>query len=246
MKKILLIIIVLGLGLTTTINSQKKVALTSFWVSKHIGFEQIGGNAGLIAAIASLSENPNFNLQPVLDNFYKTFTEEYSENFPFELMSEKDVIKRPEYIAYQGRFNEGKDAERSKLFQLYLSPKGYKPLVESLFKGEKSNQMQMLKIFNDVDGVMFVSMGYEFIKKTVPFTAGVRAFVHIKLWNKEGKKVFTINEYGISKNSVGIVGGIPLMNPEKLLPLCESASEKLVLDLSKKIGKVTKKAAKKL
>ena len=246
MKKIIFVVIVFSFGLNSTINSQKKVALTSFWVSKHIGFEQIGRNAGLVAAIASLSENPNFNLQPVLDNFYKTFTEEYSENFPFELMAEEDVIKRPEYIAYEGRFNEEKDAERSKLFQRYLSPKGYKPLVESLFKGEKSNQMQMLKMFNDVDGVMFVSMGYEFIKKTVPFTAGVRAFIRIKLWNKEGKKVFAINEYGISKKSVGIVGGIPIMNPEKLLPLCESASEKLVLDLSKKIGKVTKKAAKKL
>lgn len=246
MKKITLIMIVLSFGLSSRINSQKKVALTSFWVSKHIGFEQIGGNASLVAAIASLSEDPNFNLQPVLDNFYKTFTEDYSENFPFELMSEEDVIKRPEYIAYEGRFNEDKDADRSKLFQRYLTPEGYKPLVESLFKGEKSNQMQMIKMFNDVDGVMFVSMGYEFVKKTAPFTAGVRAFVRIKLWNKEGKKVFAINEYGISKKSVGIVGGIPLMKPEKLLPLCESASEKLVSDLSKKISKVSKKAAKKL
>ena len=246
MKKIIIIMIVLSFGLNSSINSQKKVALTSFWVSKHIGFEQIGGSASLVAAIASLSEDPNFNLQPVLDNFYKTFTEDYSENFPFELMSEEDVIKRPEYIAYEGRFNENKDKDRSKMFQRYLTPEGYKPLVESLFKGEKSNQMQMIKMFNDADGVMFVSMGYEFVKKTAPFTAGVRAFVRIKLWNKEGKKVFAINEYGISKKSVGIVGGIPLMKPEKLLPLCESASEKLVSDLSKKIGKVSKKAAKKL
>jgi hypothetical protein len=36
------------------------------------------------------------------------------------------------------------------------------------------------------------------------------------------------------------------MKPEKLLPLCESASEKLVQDLSKKIGKASKKAVKKL
>ena len=92
MKKITLIMIVLSFGLNSRINSQKKVALTSFWVSKHIGFEQIGGNASLVAAIASLSEDPNFNLQPVLDNFYKTFTEDYSENFPFELMSEKGLI----------------------------------------------------------------------------------------------------------------------------------------------------------
>ena len=36
------------------------------------------------------------------------------------------------------------------------------------------------------------------------------------------------------------------MKPEKLLPLCESASEKLVDDLAKRINKVAKKAAKKL
>ena len=41
---------------------------------------------------------------------------------------------------------EDKDADRSKLFQRYLTPEGYKPLVESLTKGEKSNQMQMVKM----------------------------------------------------------------------------------------------------
>ena len=200
----------------------------------------------MIAAIASLYEDPNLNLQPVLENFYKTFTEEYSKSFPFELMPEDDVIMRPEYIAYEGRFNEEKDADRNLLFQRYLTPEGYKPLVESLFKGEKSNQMQMVNMFNDADGVMFVSMGYDFVKKPIPFTAGVRAFVRIKLWNSEGKRVFTLNEYGTSKKNVAIVAGIPIMKPEKLLPLCESASEKLVADLAKRINKVAKKAAKKL
>ena len=246
MKKLFLLVFCITLLFNANILAQKKVALTSFWVSKHIGFDQIGGGAALVAAIGSLSENPNFNLQPVLDNFYKTFNEEYSKNFPFDIMPEKDVIKREEYIAYEGRFNETKDKDRNKLFQRYLTPEGYKPLVESPFKGEKSNQMQMVKMFNDADGVMFVSMGYEFVKKTIPFTAGVRAFVRIKLWNKEGKRVFSINEYGTSKKSVGIVGGIPLMMAAKLLPLCESASEKLVADLAKRIKKVAKKSAKKL
>ena len=64
----------------------KKVALTSFWVSKHIGFEELGGGAGLAAAIASLAEDPNFNLQPVLDNFYNTFMTDYAEQFPFDFL----------------------------------------------------------------------------------------------------------------------------------------------------------------
>ena len=228
------------------LSQNKKVAVTSFFVSKNIGVTQLGGGPGLAIAVAALSDNPNFNLQPVLDNFYKTFTEEYAKNFPFDLVPEEQVLNKEEYINYEGRFNESKDADRSKLFQRYLTPEGYKPLTESLIKGEKSNQMQMVKMFNDVDGIMFVSMGYEFIKKPVPFTAGVRAFVRIKVWNKDGKKVFTLNEYGTSKKTVAIVAGIPIMKVEKLLPLCESASEKLVADLSKRIKKVAKKAAKKL
>jgi len=157
------------------------------------------------------------------------------------------VLENEAYQNYEGRFNESKDVDRKKLFQRFLTAEGYKPLQESLFKGEKSNQMQMVNMFQEVaDGIMFVSMGYDFIKKQLPFTAGIQAFVRIKVWNNEGKRVLTVNEYGTSKKSVGIVAGIPIMNPEKLLPLCESASEKLVKDLSKRIGKITKKAAKKL
>jgi len=225
----------------------KKVALTSFWVSKHIGFEELGGGAGLAAAIASLAEDPNFNLQPVLDNFYNTFMTDYAEQFPFDFLSEDEVLGKPEYQAYEGRFNESDDADRNLLMQQYLTPKTYKPLQESLIKGEKSNQMQMVNMFKEnADGIMFVSMGYDFVKKPMPFTAGVRAYIRIKIWNKEGKRVLTINEYGTSKKTVAIVAGIPVMKPEQLLPLCESASEKLVSDLNKRLGKIAKKVSKKL
>jgi hypothetical protein len=243
---VLLALLVMGPSLSA-LAQDKKVALTSFWVSKHIGFEELGGAAGMAAAIASLAEDPAFNLQPVLDNFYKTFTEEYAPQFPFELLPEEDVLENPAYKAYEGRFNEDEDEDRSKLFQRFLTPKTYKPLQESLFKGEKSNQMQMVEMFKETaDGIMFVSMGYDFVKKPVPFTAGIRAYVRIKIWNKEGKRVLSINEYGTSKKSVGIVAGIPIMTPDKLLPLCESASEKLIADLGKKLNKISKKASKKL
>ena len=69
MKKLILFVFAAIIFLNSGAVAQKKVALTSFWVSKHIGFEDLGGTAALVAAISSLSEDPNFNLQPVLDNF---------------------------------------------------------------------------------------------------------------------------------------------------------------------------------
>jgi len=181
-KYILLLLSLIILGITTPTFGQKKVAVTTFWVDKHIGFDKLDENAGFTAALASLLEDPRFNLQPVLDNFYNTFTKDYAKQFPFELMDEKDVIDTESYQNYETRWGEGNDKDRSLLFQRYLTAEGYKPMMESLRnKGEKSNTMQMLKMFTEADGVMFVSMGYDFVKKAVPFTAGVQAYIKIKL-----------------------------------------------------------------
>ena len=110
--KLLVILSVFYLGSITQIKAQKKVAVTTFWVNKHIGFDQLGGNSvALAAAILSLSEDPNFNLQPVLDNFYNTFTKDYAEQFPFELMKEEDVIKTEAYQNYETRWGEGNDKD---------------------------------------------------------------------------------------------------------------------------------------
>ena len=83
------------------------MAVTTFWVDKHIDFEQLGGNAAAItASIASLLEDPRFNLQPVLDNFYNTFTKDYAKQFPFELMDEKDVVETEAYQNYETRWGK--------------------------------------------------------------------------------------------------------------------------------------------
>jgi hypothetical protein len=247
MKKVTILITCFLLSFSTLNAQEKKVALTSFWVSKHIGFDEIGGGVGLATSIASLSEDPNFNLKPVLDNFYKVFTEEYSKQFPFALLNEDDVLNNKSYKNYEGSFNEEDDKNKKKIFQRFLCPKTYKPLQESLFNNEKSNQMQMVQMFKEVaDGVMFVSMSYDFVKKPMPFTAGIRAYIRIKIWNKEGDKVLTINDYATSKESVTMIAGIPLMEPKDLLPLCENASAKLVTDLNKKLKKIAIKCAKKL
>jgi hypothetical protein len=245
--KLLLLVAFLAPSTTGLWAQDKKVALATFYVSKHIGFSELGGNAAMAAGIASLMEDPSFNLQPVLDNFYKTFQEEFVPQFPFALLAEEEVQQNPAYLAYQGRFNEAEDVDRNIFMQRFLTADGYKPLQESLFNNEKSNQMQMVEMFKETaDGVMFVSMGYEFVKKMVPFTAGIRAFVRIKIWNKEGKKVLTVNEGATSKKSIAVIAGIPVMDPAKLLPLCENASAELMEDLNKRMKKMAKKANKKL
>ena len=72
LKKVALLF-TLAILATVNLNAQKKVAVVTFYVDKHISFDQIGGGAALVAAIGSLSENENFDLTSVLNNFHETF-----------------------------------------------------------------------------------------------------------------------------------------------------------------------------
>jgi hypothetical protein len=76
--------------------------------------------------------------------------------------------------------------------------------------------------------------------------AGIRAYINIELFNKEAKKVFQLEEYATSKKGVALISGTPILNYDKLLPMCENATELLLADISKKLPKLIKKVDKKL
>ncbi|MDP6907859.1 MAG: hypothetical protein QF371_00060 [Flavobacteriales bacterium] len=233
------------LMIPTALVAQKKVAVTTFYADKYIDFSELGSAAGLAVAIGQLADDPKFNIEPILDKFHANFFNDYAKEFPFDLIPEKDVVENEQYANYESKFGETKDEDRARLFQRYLTVDGYKPLIETLVKNKNNNVIRMLEIFDSADGVMFVSISFKFVK-TSPFTAGIQAYARIKLWNKEGKRVFVVNEFANSKKKVGMVGGIPTASPDKILPMCESAAEKLLADLNKRLNKVAKKAAKKL
>lgn len=74
-------------------------------------------------------------------------------------------------------------------------------------------------------------------------TLKIKAFARISIY---GKKVTVINESANSKKTAMMVGGIPVMNPKKLFPMRESVLDQLMIDLDKRIKKITKNATKKI
>jgi hypothetical protein len=94
---------------------------------------------------------------------------------------------------------------------------------------------------------MFVSMYYAWEPKVSVGgigKAGIRAFIKLELFNKEAKKVFSLEEYATSKKGVALIGGAPILDYDKLLPMCENATEILLEDLEKKLPKLIKKVDK--
>ena len=250
MKRILCIAVAIVLTSGVQLFAQKKkVAVVTFYGDKYIDFSELDGGASLAATVGALSKDPNFDIKSIVNKFHDSFFNDLSKDFPFDLYPEESVIKSPEYIAYKSRMGETEDDKNSEIMQHFVVADGYKPMLETMSKKYK-NELKMLEIFGkDVDGVMFVYIDFQFVKKFAmggTGTAGIRAYARLKLWNKTGDKVFVVNESAASSKTVGIIGGIPIMKADKLLPLCQDASEQLLIDLKKRMPKLAGKVEKKL
>jgi hypothetical protein len=252
MKQTKFVLIALMLfGAHFSANAQrKKVAVVTFYCDKWIDMSGIGSDAAMLSSVATLAEDPAFDIKKVLTKFHDVFFNEYAKQFPFDLLPESEVIGNESYKTYESFWDETADKDRNKLMQRYATVDGYKPLLEMWSKSEKRNEKRMLEIFGDkVDGVMFVYLDFSMVQKIAvggTGAAGVNAFCRMKVWNKKGDKVFTVNENAKSKGTVAVVGGIPIMKPEKVLPLCEDSADQLIEDLRKRLNKIATKAAEKL
>ena len=238
-------LLVIAFALILSINlfaQKKKVAVVTFYANKYIeADERLAGGAQLTAAISKLSKDDDFNLKPTLDKFHKAFFEEFAEEFPFELIEESDVLNNEDYKNYVRRDTSYNFLNNS------LSMEGYN-LYDVSFVYKKDLE-KMIEIFDDVDGFMFVYISYKISPKISVGgmgTAGIAANITIKVWNKEAKKVFNIFEYEMSKKTVPLVAGIPVMKTKDILPACEDASDRLLEALRKKLPKMVKKVGKKL
>jgi hypothetical protein len=226
----------------TMMAKAKKVALVSFYCDKKIG------GTGLGAAGEALIEDPNFNLQPIVDKAYDRFVNEYAKDFPFEMIPYEEVANNPEYRAFRSSviFDTSKGVNKAMGIQYARA----KELVlafggATLLMGEdKQDPCRLNKIFPAADGLMFVSLDYEFEGRAMGFAAVVKANITISLFDKSCNKVFRINESAVSKSKVPAVKGIPVMDAKKIQPMCDDATEELFEDLKGKLAKIVKKSSK--
>ncbi len=230
---------------------QKKVAIATFIMNKKVQPGDLGLGGEALKQAADLAKNPAFSLEPMLQRLHDEFFGDLGEDLPFEILPEATVIDHPEYKAYELNFDEDKGLN-DEILSFYKIYDGYKYLREggALDPKEKRDQNRLMEIFGDqADGVMFVTMWFEFKQKLAvggTGTAGIKSMIWIQLFDKEGKKVFRYREGANSKKSVGIAAGVPVMKIEKILPMCENAFERMLEDMEKDMPKLAKKVAKKM
>jgi hypothetical protein len=223
---------------------KKKVAVVTFYANKLVKFDELGGGLDfIIKDIIGMRDDPRFNLTPILEKYHTNFFNEYAKEFPFDLLPETDVVDTEKYKAFVPKYElENYQAEN------YLMQGNYKYIYEGI--NGKYNEEGMAKLFADqADGVLFIHVDFAFEKG---FGLGntmsikMRATTRMALYNKTGEKVFAFSENERSKKTGVMIGGVPVIKAEKVLPMCESALEELMGDLKKRIAKIVKKSEMKL
>lgn len=257
MKKLLFVLCLVA-SATLAVSGQdakKKVALTTISVNRTIDFSELNDNAATVAAIVEMSNDEDFNLQPVLDKFKSALLEEWVPQLPIDLIPESEVIGNPEYQNFQTvRYDPtDKNDINSKLFGSVLLPEGYKYMTQciGIIKSKKivatADETRILKVFPTADGVLFAELSFAFVPKVAiggMGTAKIDARVLLTLFNKEGKVVMRVYEKAASKKSVALIKGVPVIDKKSIVPMCNQAAEKIIGDLNKRLPKLTKKLKK--
>lgn len=238
-KRPLLLVLLAAILLPATMMAQaKKVALASFYCDK-----KVQGSAADI--VESLINDPNFNLQGTVDKAYERFTTEFVKDFPFEMVDYNEVINAPGYRDFKSvvLFDTSKGVNKAMGIQ-YVRAKELVLAYGGPTLMSQTDPCNMSKIIPTPDGLMFVSMDYEFDSRAMGFAVGIKAYITISLFDKKCDKVFRIRENAVSKSKVPGVKGIPVMDPAKILPMCEEATDALFEDLKGRLGKMVRKSGK--
>ena len=256
MKKIIYLSFLLALAASVAYGQKKRVAVVTFYVDKYIGANKIAEGSRQSTYEKTKEDDPRFDLRPVLQDFHETFMKKYVKEFPFEIVPESEIINHPMYQAYRGldgvEDQDSIDHLNEAIHDRFIAIDGYNVLLTggNMLRSWRT-ESHLIKILEDVDidGVMFVSLSYAWEPKVALGglgNAGIRSYINMDLYNKDAKKVFKLDEFAISKKGVPLVSGAPIFNYDKLLPMCASATDKLLDDLQKKLPKYVKKVDKNL
>lgn len=245
MKSIKSLLVLSFLFLFTLGNAQKKkVAVITFYSDKVIDLSAVDASADFIAKNTKLSDDPNFSLRKPLEAFHDAFFSNYVGEFDFELIPEETVLQLPEYQKFEAEYGNHKNIGNQDAYEVI---NGYKVVQGYGSRLEVKNLKPIAEALG-ADAVMFVRLNYRFNKTGIGKLGyySIQAVVSIDLFSKNNKSIFQFNELAGSKKKAVMVGGIPVMSPSKIQPMCQSATEELIKDMNKKIARLAKKANKKL
>lgn len=191
-----------------------------------------------------LMKDTAFNLFPIVNKFDKTIREKFLPQFPFAFITKEEVVNAPGYADLKQLTKWGKDNWRTTPADQYVAIGAFGGIGDDTEAIRKSFEV----LGNGVDGVMITYVSFSIYdgggfgpmaKKKI------YAFVNVRIFNKEGKRLFKLIERASSDEGVIAVGGI-ITDFGKLKPMIESAAANLLKDMEEKLPKALAKMTRQM
>lgn len=205
---------------TEKVRALDKVAVPLISVNKYIG---MGGFNQLGSLIQRIAEDDKFDLQPAADKLQKRVYGKYSDYFPFQVMSEDQVLTTDKYK----NFNLY-DKERWNKSKFILTPnenyKNYHP--RRLNRGERAKFLSSIPA--EANAALFVYVDYNLVRRNIPMVpvsmAAVQAKVYLELVDRNGDQILKIRKKAESEEEFKAVAGV-MLKPDNLQGMTIEATE---------------------
>ena len=231
--KIRMILVSLFIASTSLAIAQPTVGIYSFYLDKEVDFSLMQGfSDNSKEMIQTLVQDPEFNLEPLIQDFHEYFIGTAAPLLPIKLSPEETMLSSG---VYQSLENHNK-YEKTEMHQ---SATGYVQLGRSF-----DDSYLQLTSNQSLDGLMSVRLQF-FVRKNMLKTV-IQAQVTVTVWNDEGKKAWNYAEFGISKIGFTAVSGFVVSKQDEVMPMFESAMSNLKEKMSGNITSRAKNATKKL
>ncbi len=205
-KYVLLLLTVFFAGVIAQAQT-KRVAIVTFYADRLIGAKKL--DEGARESFYKMVEegNEQFDIEPILKTFHKTFKDDYLESFPFEIIPEEAVLNDAEYKAYQLPESIRVNDNRIGVNDSRLIPiEGYKVLVSggNMLRSWRTEAHMIAALSDlDADGVMYVTLYYTWEPKIAlggMGTVGIKAHILMELYNNEQKRFSAMRRRQSLKN----------------------------------------------
>ena len=250
MKKFnhLLPVAILMLLSNTLFAQLNKVALISVY-----GNRELSDNPLEKAMNEKLLNDTSFNLAPFVEQFCSVINNDLLKEFPFPFVPKEEVLNAPGYKEleqYTGSAASGKTVSVSDgVVSPYNVAQGYIPIASfGIIDDVKAIKKAFEILPPDVDGVMIAYLSFRLVDQAGAFGVSIKkvqAYANIKIFNREGKRIFKLKDYETSKGGIAAVGGF-VAETKKIMPHIKDASDNLFESMKKKMVKSLAKLAKKI
>ncbi len=188
-----------------------------------------------------IMKDTSFNLNGIVNKFDQTIREKFIPQFPFSFLSKDEVVGAAGYT-------DLKQMTRWAREDWATTPaKQYVPIAAFGIADDTDAIKKSFEIVQSgVDGVMVAYINFNI------YSAGgigpmakkkVYAYVNLKMFNKDGKRVFKLKERASSDEGVLSVAGI-ITDIKKVMPMVQSAADNLMKDMEAKLPKSLAKMAR--